>query len=347
MNKLIIIGNGFDLAHGLKTSYSDFMYALVSHAFSEANTIHGGVYEDEVFKVQRHRHNHYNGHLKYLPDYSYYLEKRVTADHSTNAFDWDVSDLLFRRVIDECSLAKWVNVEREYYEMLLDVAKAQNRNEKQQRALQLNKSMNLMKSKLKKYLAELGTPEMISAYMELFYGENIGDSGTPEFCILDYNYTNTSSLYSTLNGHEIPVIHIHGAIDDDDNPLIFGFGDYLDPSFGSIEQADVNALLANLKPIEYKMTNNLTNLKAFINRGPFEVRLFGQSCGLSDRITLNKIFNHCHCVTVKIYYYQNKSGENNYMELIPDVFRHFPNKDHFEDRVVSFNRGRRMPQFDD
>jgi len=25
MNKLLIIGNGFDLAHGLKTRYSDFL----------------------------------------------------------------------------------------------------------------------------------------------------------------------------------------------------------------------------------------------------------------------------------------------------------------------------------
>jgi hypothetical protein len=26
MNRLIFIGNGFDLAHGLKTKYADFIY---------------------------------------------------------------------------------------------------------------------------------------------------------------------------------------------------------------------------------------------------------------------------------------------------------------------------------
>ena len=26
MNRLVLIGNGFDLAHGLKTSYADFFY---------------------------------------------------------------------------------------------------------------------------------------------------------------------------------------------------------------------------------------------------------------------------------------------------------------------------------
>ena len=26
MNRIVLIGNGFDLAHGLKTSYADFIY---------------------------------------------------------------------------------------------------------------------------------------------------------------------------------------------------------------------------------------------------------------------------------------------------------------------------------
>ena len=28
MNRLVLIGNGFDLAHGLKTSYKDFILVL-------------------------------------------------------------------------------------------------------------------------------------------------------------------------------------------------------------------------------------------------------------------------------------------------------------------------------
>jgi len=34
MNQLIIIGNGFDLAHGLKTSYKDFILDLLSSEVS-------------------------------------------------------------------------------------------------------------------------------------------------------------------------------------------------------------------------------------------------------------------------------------------------------------------------
>ncbi len=33
MNKLVIIGNGFDLAHGLKTSYKDFVLWYLNEKF--------------------------------------------------------------------------------------------------------------------------------------------------------------------------------------------------------------------------------------------------------------------------------------------------------------------------
>jgi hypothetical protein len=34
MNRLIIIGNGFDLAHGIKTSYKDFITDYPTEAVS-------------------------------------------------------------------------------------------------------------------------------------------------------------------------------------------------------------------------------------------------------------------------------------------------------------------------
>jgi len=38
MNKLIMLGNGFDLAHGLKTSYNDFILWYIKQCFSAALT---------------------------------------------------------------------------------------------------------------------------------------------------------------------------------------------------------------------------------------------------------------------------------------------------------------------
>ena len=54
MNRLILVGNGFDLAHGLKTSYKDFIDdfwegKINEIKYSESNSS----YEDEYIKVYR------------------------------------------------------------------------------------------------------------------------------------------------------------------------------------------------------------------------------------------------------------------------------------------------------
>ncbi len=41
MNKLLIIGNGFDLAHGLKTSYNHFLLWYLDQAITTFKPIRG------------------------------------------------------------------------------------------------------------------------------------------------------------------------------------------------------------------------------------------------------------------------------------------------------------------
>ena len=50
MNRLVIIGNGFDLAHGLPTSYKDFMndyWRNVIQVFENKDN-----YEDNLFSLK-------------------------------------------------------------------------------------------------------------------------------------------------------------------------------------------------------------------------------------------------------------------------------------------------------
>lgn len=51
MNRLIIIGNGFDLAHGLKTSYCDFIhdYLINCLVFAERNFN----FKDDLIEIQK------------------------------------------------------------------------------------------------------------------------------------------------------------------------------------------------------------------------------------------------------------------------------------------------------
>jgi len=49
INRLILVGNGFDLAHGLKTSYKDFIEDYLSKAINFF--ISGGCHDDKLIYI--------------------------------------------------------------------------------------------------------------------------------------------------------------------------------------------------------------------------------------------------------------------------------------------------------
>ena len=50
MNRLILIGNGFDLAHGLKTGYNDFIIWYLKKCFKSAEE--SGSYDDGLINIR-------------------------------------------------------------------------------------------------------------------------------------------------------------------------------------------------------------------------------------------------------------------------------------------------------
>ena len=53
MNKLVIIGNGFDLAHGLPTRYEDFLLWEINDAFKQKSRI----IESPLFTIESSNSN--------------------------------------------------------------------------------------------------------------------------------------------------------------------------------------------------------------------------------------------------------------------------------------------------
>ncbi len=51
MNRIVIIGNGFDLAHGLKTSYKDFIEWSLSQDFGKAKVCEDGSFVGDFFRL--------------------------------------------------------------------------------------------------------------------------------------------------------------------------------------------------------------------------------------------------------------------------------------------------------
>ncbi|OFY02223.1 MAG: hypothetical protein A2W90_22400 [Bacteroidetes bacterium GWF2_42_66] len=158
---------------------------------------------------------------------------------------------------------------------------------------------------------------------------------------MNFNYTKTLEFYTNRNFRtKNNLINIHGELVNLSNPIIFGYGDEMDPNYEKIENLNNNEFLKNIKSFGYFQSSNYQDIIRFIDSENFTVKILGHSCGLSDRILLNTIFEHPNCKAIKIYYYQKSETENDYFEKTQEISRHFKasGKGNMRTKIVPFEK---------
>lgn len=150
---------------------------------------------------------------------------------------------------------------------------------------------------------------------------------------MNFNYTQTVQQLYAID--QVEIIDIHGALNNEHNPIIFGYGDELDDDYKRIEKLQDNDFLENIKSIHYHETGCYRRLLGFIESEPYQVITMGHSCGNSDRTLLNTLFEHRNCISVKVYYHQREDGTDDYSQLIRNLSRNFNNKAAMRDKVVN------------
>jgi len=382
MNRLILLGNGFDLAHGMQTSYNDFILWYLTSCFKKA--LDDKVHEDyllkitinsaspldkrlvagnvEEFLLEHYRNNTLCEIMGTDEQPSFYVFSTSNDDYydstPTPPMIIEVKSKLLVQMINNCAIDRWVDIENLFYRILKEIISSQ-KPEKQQQVNELNLSMAFMINELQAYLMGLNRPKKLEEYDLLTLGpiqsediikrpplisEDLQDHIPDKVLLLNFNYTDTAQQYLQPNGR-ISINHIHGQINSKENPMIFGFGDELDEEYKNFELDGTRQIFKYIKSFWYFKTSNYQNLIRFIQSENFQVCIMGHSCGLSDRTMLNMIFEHQNCVSIKIYYYQNpETGHDNYTELTEEISRHFTDKRQMRLKIVPFDKSSAMPQ---
>ena len=302
MRNLVIIGNGFDLAHNLKTSYGYFINDITTHP------------------------KEYN------------IQPIQLANNKL------ISSLI------ESEKELWSDIEYAYYEILRnfdnkkhlqntfgDVWKYENINE-----------LNLDFDQIKIWLCQYLEREEAKFIPNKNYEQFFDSLSKQDAVILNFNYTKTVDDYIKQKNLNIEVIHIHGELNNPENPIIFGF------AASNAESKELlihnnNNYVQNIKKFNYLYTNNEDRLKKHLKSKEFNLFVLGHSCGISDKLILSQILNYEGVFKIYPFYFNDRKGYFETMVNIDRIIDDYSKTDIQKasfNKLVSFPNAYPMPQND-
>jgi len=356
MSRIILIGNGFDLAHGLETSYSEVLRNLLKEETSQNFKFLESIPDSTLFNIvqtkelwsgyknktlSKDRYKIQMGDTTEFVDgiYNGIVHESVWTNLYEHNFNNDVKfkNIFLSNLLNEISkLEKWIDIEAFYFKKLLET-------KTEMTMMKLNEDFKQITDYLEEYLYREynnNPPKKIQSIQNIF--DTICNEQT---LLVNFNYTTTETLYDLQNSK---VIHIHGELKSTNNPIIFGYGDTTSENYKEIKSKNDIEYLKNIKFKRYNETGNYKELKEFMELHPYEIFIMGHSCGIPDRTLLRTILEHKNCSLITPYYHQEKEGgKNNKEELSSNILLNFQNEEHFSDKVESQNNWKPLPQVND
>ncbi|MCL2313087.1 MAG: SUMF1/EgtB/PvdO family nonheme iron enzyme, partial [Firmicutes bacterium] len=377
MNRIILIGNGFDLAHNLKTKYGHFIDDFWDRQAKEIRESEDWIKEQE----QEEKGEISNQLIKTI-----YFENDYFKLKFEKNFKWyglrnnvKYKNKFLEQINNAQNIENWLDIEKIYFKELKRCKNTFKEYESTnpEKAIEpiktLNSDFKKITNELEKYLLkELRNKNLIkddgsidleyeaelqAEFRKIIFEGKCKDNSEDckKILLLNFNYTNTEELYKShknysIENENLKIIHIHGKLADTENQMIFGYGDEKSEESKEIENLDENRFLSNVKSVRYTETNNYSELADFIKE-PYKVIVLGHSCGNSDRTLLKMLFegdkDKCKCEEIIVYYYFNPEGlSDNFNDIRNNIYRNFDDKGLFRTRLRDKHHSDRIPNKD-
>jgi hypothetical protein len=156
MNRIVLIGNGFDLAHDLKTSYKDFIEWYWREWGGLLEMSHNDIEEDRLcsFKLRENYYDWFNALRSKYQIITHFnhpnsLEIIETVKQNPALFNYSVKSHLFNKICKEIDKS-WFSIEDIYYTFLKSSDEPKL----------INDDLEFIKDKLVEYLNSLEKPSI-------------------------------------------------------------------------------------------------------------------------------------------------------------------------------------------
>jgi hypothetical protein len=353
MNRLVIIGNGFDLAHGLATKYEDFIVEYFRTSIEKALESNEKKYEDELLSVRVNnvtvndvnwlshftsidyfkKSNYITNHKSKIVSGVYFSGQREKPVPKKNIFDLSIKSDFLRELIDD---KNWTDIENFYFLKLLEVYENPHQDPDT-----LNFEFETITKKIADYIHGVNKsidPQSVHrnslghvidrAFENIIHNKN-------QLLFVNFNYTDLLTYYTSFR-NQINHLHmnVHGTISYKES-IIFGYGDDSHEKYQLLENTLIDEYLQNIKSFRYPESKNYETLINFIENGDFEVYVIGHSLGVSDRVLLKTIFEDPFCKNIRLFHRGNKKS---HFKKCISVSRHFSDKVAMRKKIVSFDQ---------
>ena len=311
---LLVIGNGFDLAHGLKTKYTDFL-DFFNEKFSNIEIAEqffdiGGI--NQFRKIIQESIDSKNNEELYEN-----LRRYMQAPFGNF---WIAYFNKIREERNNCIDEGWVDFEREIEKVISQLEKL----------LLSSADFNMKDSNLKEIMGDYveKSPEVVTQefiyklnwdlkvltlFLEFYLieAEKTLSFAPKEFfkklnvhAVISYNYTDTFRAVYKKGKTNTPVHFVHGQLGE--HNLVLGIGETL-----SGEEKNNFTVCASFKKffqrIKYKLGNDYRNIlptKPDINNR-WQIVFYGHSLDSTDKSSLRWLLKKAEDFPVKIYYYDD------------------------------------------
>lgn len=346
--KILVIGNGFDLEHGLPTTYINFLNFI------------SNVKKMKDFNFSNHEKMNIIGNNDYVKEY---LTSNLCCDEKRDIIN-ELIELSQNNVwidyfIDtkEKLNENWIDFEREIANVIkaLDYMKKfiKEKQEYHDQNIKVNFILENEFNKIRRYIS-------MESYSELSQKEFMDEIVKPlendlkrlirclevylDDCVnkieakykssniklydrvISFNYTNTyERIYTSGESEVVKYDYIHGKANCskklEDNDMVLGIDEYLDD-----EKKDREVDFITFKKYyqriykeskcDYKLWLD-SSYNGILNKGEkHEIFIFGHSLDVTDKDILKEIILHENVAKVTIYYYDKETYRNQIANLV-------------------------------
>jgi hypothetical protein len=348
INRIVLVGNGFDIAHNFKVSFKDFIYHFINKTIDDCVQFNEG--QNIFLHISRNKIPKIN--FEFIATKGFPLD-RIEELEKRKEYRVQKSDF-FEKIEDQLNSLGWVDIEQIYFDLLVEDVK----NKKHQQIELLNSTMGFLEDQLWLYLKDECNLEakkinetLLSQICDDVYGDTeISKDGLAykqkpdQYLFINFNYTDLLKLYfdaiPDIKRLESSYVPVHGKLEGDDDALgqkmIFGYGDEVNEEYKSFEKYKARPVAYDLiKSFKYLQARSYQKIIRFLSLAPYQVSIFGHSCGKSDRTLLRTIFNHQNCISIKPYYFKDKKGDDDYFEKSININMCFDDSERFRETLVN------------